>query len=482
MDSTLDSRPDPAARRPPTAEGASPAMAQWFAAKAENPDALLFFRMGDFFEMFFADAEAAATALDIALTYRGEHQGQRIAMCGVPAHSHESYLARLIRRGFRVAICEQMENPGGGEAAQGPGGAPPGGAAGHARHGHRGGAAGSRPAGLAAGAGAARRPARRRLARPLDRRLRDRGAAAGRPAGAAGPAGAGRGAGPGRPRPARRRWRWRCRATPPAGWPKPMGWRRWTASANTTRPRSPPPPWRWTTCAPPRRGPVAAASGLPHLSRPVPCGGQGVLQMDAATRRSLEILRPERGGPRDCLLGAVRPHRDRGRRRAHLAAWLGCPLAEAAPILARQDAVAALLAAEPLRAALRASLRGAPDMARALARLSLDRFAPRDLAAIREGLLRAAAIAGALARPDGAGRDPAAAAPGRHRAAAGAQPGRRTGPGAGGRACRRGWTTPASSPPAMTGSWMRCGGCATTPAAPSPRCSSTSARPGGWRR
>src|SRR5581483_11092899 len=91
--------------------GASPAMAQWFAAKGENPDALLFFRMGDFYEMFFADAEAAAAALDIALTQRGEHNGSPIPMCGVPVHSHEAHLLRLIRHGFRVAVAEQMEDP-----------------------------------------------------------------------------------------------------------------------------------------------------------------------------------------------------------------------------------------------------------------------------------------------------------------------------------------------------------------------------------
>ena len=95
----------------PTAAGASPAMAQWFAMKAENPDALLFFRMGDFYELFFTDAEAAAAALDIALTARGEHAGASIPMCGVPHHAAESYLARLIRRGFRVAVAEQMEDP-----------------------------------------------------------------------------------------------------------------------------------------------------------------------------------------------------------------------------------------------------------------------------------------------------------------------------------------------------------------------------------
>ena len=86
-------------------------MAQWFAAKAQHPDALLFFRMGDFFELFFADAEAASEALGLALSFRGEHRGGKVPMCGVPAHAHESYLARLIRRGFRVAICEQMETP-----------------------------------------------------------------------------------------------------------------------------------------------------------------------------------------------------------------------------------------------------------------------------------------------------------------------------------------------------------------------------------
>ena len=95
----------------PTAAGASPAMAQWFAIKADHPDAILFFRMGDFYELFFADAEAAAAALDIALTSRGEHAGAPIPMCGVPVHSSELYLGRLIRRGFRVAVVEQMENP-----------------------------------------------------------------------------------------------------------------------------------------------------------------------------------------------------------------------------------------------------------------------------------------------------------------------------------------------------------------------------------
>ncbi|MEZ5771079.1 MAG: DNA mismatch repair protein MutS [Defluviimonas denitrificans] len=86
-------------------------MAQYLEIKGRYSDALLFYRMGDFYEMFFDDAEAAAAALDIALTKRGKHLGEDIAMCGVPVHAAEGYLLTLIRKGFRVAIAEQMEDP-----------------------------------------------------------------------------------------------------------------------------------------------------------------------------------------------------------------------------------------------------------------------------------------------------------------------------------------------------------------------------------
>ncbi|MCA3506745.1 MAG: DNA mismatch repair protein MutS [Rhodobacter sp.] len=86
-------------------------MAQYLEIKAANPGALLFYRMGDFYEMFFDDAVAASEALDIALTRRGKHLGEDIAMCGVPVHAAEGYLLTLIRKGFRVAIAEQMEDP-----------------------------------------------------------------------------------------------------------------------------------------------------------------------------------------------------------------------------------------------------------------------------------------------------------------------------------------------------------------------------------
>ena len=89
----------------------TPMMAQFLEIKAEYPDALLFYRMGDFYELFFEDAVAAAEALDIALTKRGKHLGEDIPMCGVPVHAAESYLLTLIRKQFRVAVCEQLESP-----------------------------------------------------------------------------------------------------------------------------------------------------------------------------------------------------------------------------------------------------------------------------------------------------------------------------------------------------------------------------------
>jgi DNA mismatch repair protein MutS len=101
----------PAHPVPAREDGATPVMAQFFEAKARQPDALLFFRMGDFYELFFEDAEKAAAALGIALTKRGKHSGQEIPMAGVPVHAAEAYLAKLIRCGFKVAVCEQMEDP-----------------------------------------------------------------------------------------------------------------------------------------------------------------------------------------------------------------------------------------------------------------------------------------------------------------------------------------------------------------------------------
>ena len=101
------------------ADAPTPMMAQYRRLKDEAGDALLFYRMGDFFELFFDDAKVASACLDIALTKRGEDAGEPIPMCGVPVHSAESYLARLIRAGHRVAIAEQTESPAEARKARG---------------------------------------------------------------------------------------------------------------------------------------------------------------------------------------------------------------------------------------------------------------------------------------------------------------------------------------------------------------------------
>ena len=362
-----------------TAEGATPAMAQWFAAKAAAGSALVFFRMGDFFELFHEDAEAASEALGLALTHRGEHQGRPIRMCGVPAHSHEAYLARLIRRGFRVAICEQLETPEEAKARRAPtirreivrvvtpGTATEEALLDAARPAWllalvQGGAAwldvttglfftqaGAEPAGLIA-----RLDPSEILA---EEALRIEGAVP---------------------------------AIPPRDAPARLAGALGVASLDG-----------FGTF---REAEVAAAAmaieyvrsvnngALPRLSPPVAEGAKGVLLLDAATRRSLDILEGPRGAS---LLSAV----DRtltGAGARELAARLASPLDDLAAIRARHEAVAALREDTPRRAALRAALKGAPDMTRALARISLERFFPRDLGAIRDGLQRAAKLAEAL--------------------------------------------------------------------------------------
>ena len=96
---------------PNKTQKSTPMMEQYFEIKRQNEGYLLFYRMGDFYEMFFDDAIKASAALDIALTKRNREKGQDVPMCGVPVHSHEIYLSRLIKKGFKVAICEQMEDP-----------------------------------------------------------------------------------------------------------------------------------------------------------------------------------------------------------------------------------------------------------------------------------------------------------------------------------------------------------------------------------
>ena len=96
---------------PEITENMSPMMRQYVEIKRQNPDSILFFRLGDFYEMFFNDAKIASEELDIALTKRASGEDDKAPMCGVPYHSCESYISRLIKKGYRVSVCEQTEDP-----------------------------------------------------------------------------------------------------------------------------------------------------------------------------------------------------------------------------------------------------------------------------------------------------------------------------------------------------------------------------------
>ncbi|MEJ0046828.1 MAG: DNA mismatch repair protein MutS, partial [Rhodospirillales bacterium] len=377
-----------------SAEGASPAMAQWFALKEQHPDALLFFRMGDFFEMFFADAEAASGALDIALTQRGEHGGAPIPMCGVPVATAELYLARLIRRGFRVAVAEQME---------------------------------------AASARAGKAPLKRDVVRLITpgTLTEDTLLEAGRPSlllalaetgdamGAAwldvstglfetAPVAAGGlPALLGRLDPAEILapeaavlGDFSGRRAPSMAAPPPLAARRRLAEAFGVASLD---AFGVFSDAEAAAGALAVdylrltqAGKLPRLSHPVPMGFAAQMEMDAATRASLEIVRTRDGGAELTLFASVnRTATAPGARM--LAAWIAAPLTDTGAIAARQDGWVWLRAAADRLASLRQALRGAPDMARALARICVGRGSPRDLAAIRLGLGAAEAAAGALA-------------------------------------------------------------------------------------
>ena len=376
----------------PSAEGASPSMAQWFALKSEQPDALLFLRMGDFYELFFDDAEAAAAALDIALTRRGEHQGAPIPMCGVPVHASEAYLARLIRRGFRVAVAEQMENP-----KTRTGKAPlkravvrlvtPGTLTEDSLlEAHR-------PNLLLALAplgpviGAAWLDVSTGLFETAASTTADLAALLGRldPAEILAPA-------------ALPLADWSERRGPETAAPPPLAARRTVAAAFGAADLD---AFGSFTDAEAVAAALAldyvrstAAGQMPRLSRPEPQGsGSGQMLLDAATRASLEITRARDGSAAHTLLSATsRTLTAPGARL--LAHWLGGPLLDPARIAARQDGWGWLLLQPGPLAQLRDALRGLPDLPRALGRLALGRAAPRDLGAVLH-VLRAAAAADA---------------------------------------------------------------------------------------
>ncbi|HET7884125.1 MAG TPA: DNA mismatch repair protein MutS, partial [Acetobacteraceae bacterium] len=384
-----------ASRRTPNAAGATPAMAQWFAAKEAHPDALVFFRMGDFYELFFADAEAAAAALDIALTQRGEHNGTPIPMCGVPQHAAEAYLARLIRRGFRVAVTEQMEDP---KARTGK--APirrdvvrlvtPGTVTEEALL-----EAGRANLLLALAqsqdsAGAAWLDVSTGLFETADVAVADLPGLLGRlePAEILAPERLPLGD-------------WASKRAPDVGAPPPLVARRRLAETFAVASVD---AFGAFTDAEAIAAMMAVdyvrstqAGALPRLARPAPQGQAGLLAMDAATRASLEIHRARDGGSLHTLLGTVQRTLTPAGARL-LAAWLASPLADVAPIVDRQDAWVWLGARRDAADRLRAALRSAPDIARALGRLSVGRGGPRDLAALRDGLLAAQAAEAGLVR------------------------------------------------------------------------------------
>jgi DNA mismatch repair protein MutS len=386
--------------------GVTPVMAQFLDAKAKAADAILFFRMGDFYELFFDDAVQASAALGLALTKRGKHLGEDIPMAGVPVHAMEGYLARLIRQGFRVAVCEQMEDPS--EARKRGSKAvvrrdivrvvTPGtltedalldarGANRLAAVAIRKGRAAVAVVELSAGAvdvvACALKDLGATLAafRPSEVLVPDRlfsdpeakaaldgsgGVVQALPQAQAEPVGA------------------RARVERLYGVAALDGFGAFEEAEVSAL------------------GLIAAylettqAGRIPVLSPPRRSGEAGFLAIDPATRLSLEIDRTQRGEREGSLLSVIDRTVTAAGARA-LAERIARPRRD--PILINHglDAVEWLLERRDLRRDLRSSLRACPDLARAASRLALGRGGPRDLGAIRAGLSTAQALSALFA-------------------------------------------------------------------------------------
>lgn len=393
---------------PPTFE-ATPSMAQFLEIKAANPDSLLWYRMGDFYELFFEDAVVASAALGIVLTKRGRHQGIEIPMCGVPIHRADEYLQRLIRQGYRVAVCEQLEDPA--EAKK-------------------------------RGSKSVVKRDVVRLVTPgtltedtlLDAKSRNYLTALFRTPGS-GDAGAlhaktsyalasldistgemetGEVTGADLPGELVRLSSSEIITTDSVLVDQDLT--RWfgIAGAATT----PVPSASFDSLSGERglkaqlgvselggigrfsRSELAAIGALlryidhtqigkrPVIRPPKRTGEGGVLVIDAASRASLELTRSSSGDKSGSLLAAIdRTVTAAGAR--ELGQRLASPLRDLATIELRLDAVSFLVADASLRERLRDRLRGAPDIARAVARLAFGRGGPRDLGAVRDGLTTA---------------------------------------------------------------------------------------------
>lgn len=376
----------------------TPMMAQYLAIRDANPGALLFYRMGDFYEMFFDDAVAAAAALDIALTKRGTHQGQPIPMCGVPVHAAESYLLTLIRKGFRVAIAEQMEDPAeakkrGSKSVVArdvvrlvtPGTLTEESLLEARRHNFLAAFAQVRDQAalawvdISTGAFQVMDCPLSRLAPELAR-LAPRELLAVENAGLddlASDAGAA------------------LTDLPAGAFDSASGARRLCALYGVET---------LDGFGNFSRAELAAMGAivdyldmtqkgrLPLMRPPLRENAGGAMQIDAATRRNLELTQALSGGREGSLLTAIdRTVTAAGARL--LERRISAPSRDLALIHARQEAVSLLVDDARLSADLHAALGRVPDMDRALSRLALDRGGPRDLAAIRAGLTQGAGIA-----------------------------------------------------------------------------------------
>ncbi len=437
----MTARPDPAAtEQAASAEAearATPMMRQYLEVKAANPDCLLFYRMGDFYELFFDDAVAAAESLSIALTTRGKHLGEDIPMCGVPVHTADDYLQRLIARGHKVAVCEQLEDPA--EAKK-------------------------------RGSKSVVRRDVVRLVTPgtlTEETLLEAGrnnflAALARVR-AEGEALA-------------LAWadistgEFQVAETTPGDlggliariepgeilvsdslYDDPDLRELWRSRPRTV---SPLPDANFDSTAATRRirefygvatldgfgglgrAETAAVGAIvayvertqrgsrPPLSTPRRERRGAVMAIDAATRTNLEVLVTLSGQRRGSLAAAIDRTVTAGGAR-ELARRVAAPLTDLSEIESRHDAVAEIVGDVALRAELRELLRAAPDMARARSRLSLGRGGPRDLAVIRDGITAAhgiarrlegvgspelTALSGEVAAPDAALADRLAAA------------------------------------------------------------------------
>nr|WP_295670811.1 DNA mismatch repair protein MutS [Sphingomonas sp.] len=364
-------------------------MAQYLALKAEAQDCLLFYRMGDFFEMFFEDAKIAAACLDIALTARGEHDGVPIPMCGVPVHAAEGYLARLIKAGHRVAIAEQIESPA--EAKQ------------RAKN-HGGKTLVGRAIIRVVTAGTLTEEAL------LDARTANWCVAVGEAAGGVAIAAAdvstgrfeliecsaaGLGAELARLSPAETIASEASAFAEAATMLRPKG--DFDSGAAERRIKDLYGVATLDGFGQFSRAGLAAAGGLiayldhtakgslPFLRPPRIAHATQAMAIDAATRESLELTQTAKGTRKGSLLDAIDRTVTGGGARL-LAADVGAPLMARDGIEARLDLVQLLAEDAHLRDALRTTLRGLADIGRALGRLAAGRGSPRDLGQLRDGL------------------------------------------------------------------------------------------------